>query len=235
MWSFGVNGKEFLNVVSDARVTQVAKSYGCTPLAAWLLDCVFSGLLHPAGFKCLPTANAARAPMEADAGDLPEWAKQLVPYGSDDTVLQTAHKVDVMEAVCVVSLGGAAKTHLLEFYCKIVKCLRAPYSLYVKEEPPLRREVSNFSALATLAGSHGKIVYCPDEWGLAVHPSRGTVPKGTSQSQVMSMQDRLQCASISCSLHMSGVLKRLCPAQEMINFLTPAAGGLRGVNITRTA
>lgn len=64
IWCFGTNGKTFLNAVSEARVAQIARSYGCTPLAAWLLDCVFTGLLHPPGFKCLPTANASSAQAE---------------------------------------------------------------------------------------------------------------------------------------------------------------------------
>jgi len=77
IWCFGTNGKTFLNAVSEARVAQIARSYGCTPLAAWLLDCVFTGLLHPPGFKCLPTANAPSAQAEESA-DWPEWARGLV-------------------------------------------------------------------------------------------------------------------------------------------------------------
>ena len=192
IWCFGTNGKTFLNAVSEARVAQIARSYGCTPLAAWLLDCVFTGLLHPPGFKCLPTANAPSAQAEESA-DWPEWARGLVEDvvgvdGAEDCAAATSRKVDIMEAVCVVSLGGAAKTHLLEFFCKLVQQLDAPQALYVKGVPPIRRQVGNFSALAIMAKQHGKIVYCPDEWGLAVHPARGTTPKGTSTSQMMSMQ-----------------------------------------------
>ena len=80
------------------------------------------------------------------------------------------------------------QTHLLEFFCKLVQQLDAPQALYVKGVPPIRRQVGNFSALAIMAKQHGKIVYCPDEWGLAVHPARGTTPKGTSTSQMMSTQ-----------------------------------------------
>ena len=172
IWCFGTNGKTFLNAVSEARVAQIARSYGCTPLAAWLLDCVFTGLLHPPGFKCLPTANAPSAQAEESA-DWPEWARGLVEDvvgvdGAEDCAAATSRKVDIMEAVCVVSLGGAAKTHLLEFFCKLVQQLDAPQALYVKGVPPIRRQVGNFSALAIMAKQHGKIVYCPDEWGLAV-------------------------------------------------------------------
>lgn len=97
-------------------------------------------------------------------------------------------KVDIMEAACVVSLGGAAKTHLLDFFFKMVDSLGAPKALQVGGKSPLRRQVSNFSSLAMMAKRHQKIVYCPDEWGMAVHPNRGATAKGTSTSQMMSMQ-----------------------------------------------
>ena len=92
--------------------------------AAWLLDCVFTGLLHPPGFKCYPTANAPRHPTQEPENAFPRWVSQLVQslqdeVGQRDAPLSTERKVDVMEAVCVVSLGGAAKSHLLEFYHKL--------------------------------------------------------------------------------------------------------------------
>lgn len=70
-------------------------------------------------------------------------------------------KVDVMEAACVVSLGGAAKTHLLDILYKMVDGLGAPKALQVNEKSPLRRQVSNFSSLAMMAKQHQKMVYCP--------------------------------------------------------------------------
>ena len=195
MWTFGQNEKLFLNVLAAGRVAQIARSYGCTPLAAWLLDCVFTGLLHPPGFKCYPTANAPRHPTQEPENAFPTWVSQLVQslqdeVGQRDAPLSTERKVDVMEAVCVVSLGGAAKSHLLEFYHKLVEGLGAPEALRVKHRSPIQRRVSNFSALAIMAKSHGKVVYCPDEWGMAILPTRGAQPKGTSTSQMMSLQDR---------------------------------------------
>lgn len=194
LWTFGTNGKQFLNVLAEARVCQIARSYGCTPLAVWLLDCVFSGLLHPPGFRCHPTANAPRA--ACDSGEaLPAWAKQLLetlqdfgPHLEQDAAAKTERKVDVMEAVCVVSLGGAAKTHLLDFFVKLVDGLGAPTMLQADGNNPVRRYVGNFSALAKMASRHHKVVYCPDEWGMAVDPARGPPPKGTSTTQMMSMQ-----------------------------------------------
>ena len=101
-----------------------------------------------------------------------------------------------MEAACVVSLGGAAKTHLLDFFFKMVEGLGAPKALQVDGISPLRRHVSNFPSLAMMAKRHQKMVYCPDEWGMAVHPGRGAVPKGTSTSQMISMQ--AWCAELLC-------------------------------------
>ena len=89
----------------------------------------------------------------------------------------------------MVSLGGAAKAHLLEFFLQAAKGAGEPKALCDEEgNPPFRRAVGNFSALATAAKARSKIVYCPDEWGLAVHPSHGPAPKGTSGNQMMSMQ-----------------------------------------------
>ena len=46
--------------VRDAQGVTMRAWARITPLAAWLLDCVFSGLLHPPEFKCWSTANAPR-------------------------------------------------------------------------------------------------------------------------------------------------------------------------------
>lgn len=191
VWNFGTNGKQFLNALSDARVNQIARSYGCTPLAVWLLDAVFSGLLHPPGFKCYPTAQAPRQADEEDWQQLPGWVANLVKClkeeGSEEAVVSD-RRVDVMEAVCIVSLGGAAKTHLLEHFYRLVDGLQAPQALRVNGQSPMQRCVGNFSSLAIKAKRHQKIVYCPDEWGMAVHPARGAAAKGTSSQQMMTMQ-----------------------------------------------
>ena len=126
IWCFGTNGKTFLNAVSEARVAQIARSYGCTPLAAWLLDCVFTGLLHPPGFKCLPTANAPSAQAEESA-DWPEWARGLVEDvvgvdGAEDCAAATSRKVDIMEAVCVVSLGASSLQMVWLRHCSGTGC-----------------------------------------------------------------------------------------------------------------
>ncbi len=190
IWNFGTNGKQFLNVLGNACISQIARSFNCTPLAAWLLDCVFSGLLHPPGFKCWPTANAPRVRSEDSIANVPAWVSEVLAQIQEDADATIAgeRKVDIMEAVCVVSLGGAAKTHLLDFFYKLVQHLEAPQTLYHQGRDPMRRTVGNFSALAIMAKKHGKVVYCPDEWGLAIMPARGTSAKGTSASQMMTMQ-----------------------------------------------
>ena len=181
-----------MNVLSNARITQIAKSYGSTPLAALLLDFVFAGGLHPAGFKLFPTAQAPRAAMDGPAlQDLPQWVQDCMDElkTSEERQANADRKVDIMEAVCVVSLGGAAKSHLLQFFHDAATSCGGPRPLYDDEgKAPFRREVGNFSALALLCQKHGKVVYVPDEWGLAIHPVRGAAPKGTSTAQMMSMQ-----------------------------------------------
>ncbi|CAE7253833.1 unnamed protein product, partial [Symbiodinium sp. CCMP2592] len=206
IWDFGVSGAPYLNVVSNQRLTQVARSYGCTPLAAFLLDSVFTGGLHPPGFKILPMAQASREDKPPEA--LPPWVAQVID-SLGDVDDKAERQVDVMDAVCIVSLGGAAKTYLLDFFYKLAAGLEAPQGLYVGTESPFRRVTGNFSALAIMAKEHDKIVYCPDEWGLAVMPTRGAMPRGTSAGQMVTMQ-------------------------ELINFLTPAGGGMKGVATDRT-
>ena len=192
VWDLGVDGASFVNVLSNARITQIAKSYGSTPLAALLLDFVFAGGLHPAGFKLFPTAQAPRAAMDGPAlQDLPQWVQDCMDElkTSEERQANADRKVDIMEAVCVVSLGGAAKSHLLQFFHDAATSCGGPRPLYDDEgKAPFRREVGNFSALALLCQKHGKVVYVPDEWGLAIHPVRGAAPKGTSTAQMMSMQ-----------------------------------------------
>ena len=133
-----------------------------------MLDAVFCGGLHPPGFKCHPTANAPRHMPADEVAEYPAWLWECLESWFEEEGVEggqrTARKVDVMEAACVVSLGGAAKTHLLDFYFQVTKNLQAPQPLYVGQDPPLRREVGNFSALAIMARKHNKIVYCPDEW-----------------------------------------------------------------------
>ena len=230
IWDFGLDGKRFLNLVSQARVAQIAASYSCTPLACFLLDAVFCGGLHPPGFKCHPTANAPQHLPADEVAEYPAWLCECLESWFEEEGVEggqrTARTVDVMEAACVVSLGGAAKTHLLDFYFQVTKNLQAPQPLYVGQDPPLRREVGNFSALAIMARKHNKIVYCPDEWGLAVLPAKGPAPKGTSASQMVTMQVGLDYARLSFS--------DVCSCQELINFLTPAGGGMRGVSADRS-
>ena len=155
---------------------------------------MFSGLLHPAGFKCWPTANAPRVRSEDSIANVPQWVHEVLAQIQEDADATIAgeRKVDIMEAVCVVSLGGAAKTHLLDFFYRLVQRLEAPKSLYVQGRDPMRRNVGNFSALAIMAKKHGKVVYCPDEWGLAIMPARGASAKGTSATQMMIMQATCQ-------------------------------------------
>lgn len=142
VWNFGTNGKQFLNALSDARVNQIARSYGCTLLAVWLLDAVFSGLLHPAGFKCYPTARAPRQADQEDWQQLPGWVANLVKClkeeGREEAVV-SERRVDVMEAVCIVSLGGAAKTHFLEYFYRLVDGLEAPQALRANGQSPMQR------------------------------------------------------------------------------------------------
>lgn len=54
---WGSTAKKFLNVLADARVAQIAKSYACAPLDVWLLDTVFAGLLHPPPFLRMNTRH----------------------------------------------------------------------------------------------------------------------------------------------------------------------------------
>ena len=39
----------------------------------------------------------------------------------------------------------------------------------------------NFSSLAKMVHKHHKIVYCPDEWGMAVHPTRASAERNFHQ------------------------------------------------------
>ena len=57
VWDYRLNDKMFLNSVSEAQVSQIARSYACAPLALFLLDTVFSAGIHPPGFKRRPRAD----------------------------------------------------------------------------------------------------------------------------------------------------------------------------------
>ena len=210
----------FLNTLSASRVSQVARSFACTPLSVFLLDSVFTGGVHPPGFKIHPTARAQAEPDLDDS--MPAWLQQFVGTFADPVsdMQSCQRRVDPSDACCVVSLGGAAKTHLLDFFYNISKNLKAPQSLYVQGQAPLRREIGNFSALAIQAKKHKKIVYCPDEWGLAVVPARGSQPKGTSASQMMSMQETFAFSHRVVALRVS---RPHCARPPRQNRLEPAS------------
>lgn len=126
--------------------------------------------------------------------NVPPWVTEVLAQIQEDADATIAgeRKVDVMEAVRVVSLGGAAKARPVDFFYKLVQRLQAPPTLHVQKQDPMRRTVVNFSAQAIITKKHGKVVFCPDEWGLAIVPAWGPAAKGTWASQMMRMQATCQ-------------------------------------------
>ena len=206
----------FLNKVSSARVTQIARSYGATALAVFSLECTYAGVLHPLAFSIHPLKHAPQQGIQhdRDCEGGPEWLQAYLASGVED---ESRRKVHYMLATVLISIGGAGKSHLMSFFREKIIAMKAPDQYFVKpadggaELPPVVNTMGCFSAIAMRAAAHGHIIYDPDEFGLAFAPQRGPKPSGSSASQVMSYP-------------------------ELLNLLTPAkgGGGFAGVKAKRT-
>ena len=127
-----------------------------------------------AAFSIHRNLNVGRQPTHPDAlrrfhpqcASMGYWGIVAQIQEDADATIAGERKVDVMEAVRVVSLGGAAKAHPVDFFYKLVQRLQAPPTLHVQKQDPMRRTVVNFSAQAIITKKHGKVVFAQMSGGL---------------------------------------------------------------------
>ena len=196
------------------------RSYNITSLAVNTFDNTYAAVLHPLEFRIKPMENAPAEDVPTPAIPdvrqpwMADYLRELHAEWGGDEEVRMCH---CMQGALIVSLGGAAKSHVLSFFRQKIIDLEPPFSVELKSgdgrstfRPPAVNVVGNFSKIAMYAKEHGHIIYDPDEYGLAVFPQRGPLPSGTSGSQRMSFP-------------------------ELLNFRTPpkGGGGFEGVRADR--
>ena len=95
------------------------RSYNITALAVNAFDNTYAAVLHPLDFRIKPMANApAEAPpTPPDPEEVQRWMAAYLhdlhdEWGGDEEV-RMCH---CMQGALIVSLGGAAKSHVLSFF-----------------------------------------------------------------------------------------------------------------------
>ena len=180
--------------VRDAQGVTMRAWARITPLAAWLLDCVFSGLLHPPEFKCWSTANAPRCAQKIPS---PMCLHGLLRYCGANPRRCWRNDCRWAESWCY---GGRARGFL-------GWCGKGPPSRFLLQTCAAFASTSNIARPKTgpneahggefrRPGHHHQKAWqsgvCPDEWGLAIVPAGGPAAKGTWASQMMRMQATCQ-------------------------------------------
>ena len=118
------------------RVCYLIRSFNVTALAVHLFDSTYSGVLHPLDFTIRPMQEAPHVDSR-ERSDWPLWMANFVErLESEASDAGDVRVAGYMQGVLIVSLGGASKSHLLQFLGqKLLIFLHLFVSLWMMKTP----------------------------------------------------------------------------------------------------